>query len=266
MRELPPALQRRRTRLDKGNASKRGKPSILNKPGHTKELEQYLLRDKPRAYCLDVPGITPPPDLFIERPEAWYALAASGCLPLSQSDGDFEGLARICSYILYALNRDRSFGYVKKLGLKGPTADIHEIIGGGYGGMHGEGFGIRPTSFIKLFRTGNFGPALLDDLSTPYRPIVFRDWNRMGGQLGRQMEAHLRDIDNYRTERSPGQRDDDHDGDSDGGGARLAERLAHVTAARSQDFDHAPRRRKKKPRRPQRDLDDCRHDDADAWF
>ena len=79
MRELPPSQQCRRVRLEKGKALKRGKPGILNKPGHTRELTQFMLRDKPRAWCLDVPGITPPPDFFFERPEAWCAPPRARC-------------------------------------------------------------------------------------------------------------------------------------------------------------------------------------------
>ena len=52
-----------------GRYSKSAKPKVRDVPGFTKELTQYLLRDKPKAYCLDVPGITPPPDFFYERPQ-----------------------------------------------------------------------------------------------------------------------------------------------------------------------------------------------------
>ncbi len=90
------------------------KPSIKDVPGHTRELSQYVLRDAPRLYCLDVPGITPPPIYFQDRPQAWFALAAANCLPIPEpADMEREMLADICEYILFCFNRDGVFDYVK---------------------------------------------------------------------------------------------------------------------------------------------------------
>ncbi len=176
-----------------------------------------------------------PPKPTLERR---YALAAADCLPLTESHGDADGLARICEFILFALNRDRSFGYVKKLGLSGPTADIYDIVGG-----HGEDGRVRPQIFLKLFRTGNFGPALLDDISTPYKPMVFRDWGRIGGRLGERMDEYLREGRERRASRGHVDGDDGADGESE------SPRLAHVAAARSEDFHHKAPRKKRKRRR-----------------
>lgn len=60
------------------------KPSIYNQPGHTRDLREYVLRDKPRQYVLDLPGLSPPPDFFEERAESWYALVAANCLMLPE--------------------------------------------------------------------------------------------------------------------------------------------------------------------------------------
>ena len=188
-----------------------------------------------------------PPEPTLERR---YALAAADCLPLTESHGDTDGLARICEFILFALNRDRSFGYVKKLGLSGPTADIYDIVGG-----HGEDGRVRPQIFLKLFRTGNFGPALLDDISTPYKPMVFRDWGRIGGRLGERMDEYLREGRERRASR--GHTDDDGGAD----GESEPPRLAHVAAARSEDFHHKAPRKKRKRRR----VDELVGDDDDGF-
>lgn len=52
----------------------RAKPEVKDIPGFTKKVTEYLLRAKPKAICIDVPGITPPPDFLMERPQSWYGL------------------------------------------------------------------------------------------------------------------------------------------------------------------------------------------------
>ncbi len=102
-----------RVSYDTKKVTKR-KPSIRDVPGHTRDLSQYVLRDNPRLYCLDVPGICPPPLYFQNRPQAWFALAAANCLPIqSLEDMDGDLLMDLCEYVLHCLNRDRVFDYVK---------------------------------------------------------------------------------------------------------------------------------------------------------
>ena len=43
--------------------------------------------------------------------------------------------------------------------------------------------------FLAAFRTGKLGTALLDDLSLPYEPFVFRDWSTVSSE---QKEALAR--------------------------------------------------------------------------
>jgi ribosome biogenesis GTPase A len=44
----------------------RGPPQIQDKPGKTRELREWLLREKPKAFFLDVPGLTPSKFFFEE--------------------------------------------------------------------------------------------------------------------------------------------------------------------------------------------------------
>jgi len=113
----------------KKGTKKSSMPGILDTPGKTREITDYVLRDKPRAYFMDVPGITPPIFLFNERPAAWFAFGAANLLPLGKNAADDIELHKsFCNYILTCANRDHVFVYVDKLGLDGPTNEIDEAL------------------------------------------------------------------------------------------------------------------------------------------
>jgi ribosome biogenesis GTPase A len=158
--------------------------AILDKPGKTREITEYLLRESPRAFFLDVPGITPPQFFFQERPEAWYAYGAANLMPMSRTLAtNLQAQTAFCDYVLHCLNRDGNFLYIPKLGLDGPTEDIEEVLAKVKSGMRDKYADSNPEklqfkrceSFLKLFNTGNFGPVILDDISKPYRKFEFRD-------------------------------------------------------------------------------------------
>lgn len=151
-----------------GSNLKSGKPQIENMPGKTRDFEKYLLQQTPRVYCLDVPGISPPTVLFLERPEAWYALCAANLLKIDKCFQSVETDTKIAEYVLFTLNRDRNFAYVKKLGLDGPTCDIDGAV---------QRLKQKGTTFLKLFNTGNFGSVVLDDISSKYAVFQFTDIN-----------------------------------------------------------------------------------------
>lgn len=132
-----------------------GKPQVENAPGKTRDFSRFVLQEKPRLYCVDVPGVSPPVALFAERPEAWYALCAANLLSIRKAYKTVETDTKIAEYVLFALNRDRNFAYVKKLGLDGPTCDINVAV---------SRLRLGGTGFLKLFNTGNFGAVVLDDL------------------------------------------------------------------------------------------------------
>jgi ribosome biogenesis GTPase A len=170
-----------RKKGNKRRVGKAGPPAIEDKPGKTRELTEYLLRESPRAFFLDVPGMTPPPFMFEERPEAWYGMAAANLLPLSKDlREDPDGQTMICQYVLHCLNRDGNFSYVKKVGLKEPTEDISKVLAvlGGERGKS-EDYGKinlrRCSNFLKFLNTGNFGSVILDDIRHKYQPFVFKD-------------------------------------------------------------------------------------------
>ena len=161
-----------KTRIGEHKKLKKGpKPSILNIPGHTKEMTQYALQETPRLYCLDVPGIPAPQEYFQECPESFWALRAAGIIGDHTINNEInyadENAAKM---ILYFMNRDSNFGYIKKLGLDGPTNDIDVCLRAL--DKSGEKRTKAIASFLKLLRTGNFGPVVLDDLSQPWMKWV----------------------------------------------------------------------------------------------
>ena len=162
----------------KRSLKKTGAPGIHDVPGKTRIITQYLLREKPRAFFLDVPGLTPPPEFFRERPQALAGFAAANLLPQSRRRNAELPIAT-CAFLLDCLNRDFNFQYVVKLGLEEPTNDVMELlehVKRGRDRADPETLQLqRCQTFLKLFNTGNLGPVILDDLREPYRPFVFRD-------------------------------------------------------------------------------------------
>lgn len=163
---------------------RKGAPAIEDKPGKTRTLEEYLVRETPKAFVLDVPGITHPRFFFEERPEAWFGMACANLLPLSKDIiDDATSQSLICEYALHALNRDHHFEYVYKLQLKdekgrlSPSNDIDHVLThvGGSKITDPEKRRLKQCqTFLTLLNTGNFGPVILDDLSQPYSPFRFQ--------------------------------------------------------------------------------------------
>jgi ribosome biogenesis GTPase A len=162
----------------------KGNPlAIEDRPGKTREITEYLLREKPKAFFLDVPGMTPPKFFFRERPEAWFAFGAANLIPLGKrAEQDVELQSAFCQFVLHAMNRDYNFGYVVKLGLTGPTNELITVLNACKKPKEHQ---MNPVpehvrlkqcqTFLKLFNTGNFGPVILDDLSKPYQKFIFKD-------------------------------------------------------------------------------------------
>ena len=155
--------------------------AVEDVPGKTREITEYLIREKPKAFFLDVPGVTPPSFFFTTHPEAWFGFGATNCLPVHKhmkNDPDLH--VGFCNYVLHCLNRDENFQYVNKLRLEAPTNDIQEVLSkmaNKYANKMDEDKLLlkRCANFLKLLNTGNLGPVVLDDLSVPYKPFVFRD-------------------------------------------------------------------------------------------
>mmetsp|Transcript_1060 Transcript_1060/g.1989 ORF Transcript_1060/g.1989 Transcript_1060/m.1989 type:complete len:461 (-) Transcript_1060:108-1490(-) len=189
-------------------------PEIKDVPGKTREITEFMIRQKPRAYFLDVPGITNPSFFFEERPEAWYGFGAANLLPQSKiMNADVELQTAFSDYLLFCLNRDKNFAYVKKIGLEKPTDDIHEVLerlGNKYKNLPEDQLTLRRCAlFLKLFNTGNFGPVILDDISKRFEPFQFRDSHF---QRKKFLKKKIRgdDDDHYDDDD-----DDDYDDDDD---------------------------------------------------
>ena len=198
----------------KQNLRKHGLPDVQDVPGKTRELTEYLLYEKDgkhRKFFLDVPGMTPPRFFFDERPEAWYGFGAANLLHKTKHDTNDPVLQRgWCEYLLYCLNRDERYEYVRQLNLQEPTKDIDLVLS--------KFANKRPTNnedklllkrcetFLKLFQTGNFGPVILDDISKPYKPFQFKN-----AYFRKEREQFKKE----RERRNKGGRDDDDDDDDD---------------------------------------------------
>lgn len=138
----------------------KGAPAVEDTPGKTRELTEYLIRESPRQFFLDVPGTTPPSFFFRERPECFYAMGATNLLFLNRKlvkDARlFRSFAKI---VLHAANRDHVFDYVGKIGLENPSDDIDEVLSRlsqKYADkMTSEALLLkRSQTFLKLFNTG----------------------------------------------------------------------------------------------------------------
>ncbi|KAL7479451.1 hypothetical protein ACHAW6_005180 [Cyclotella cf. meneghiniana] len=157
-------------------------PGVEDKPGKTREITEYLLREKPRAFFMDVPGITPPGFYFKERPEVWYGFGATNLLPLSKyALQNVEMQRQFCDYVLYCANRDGVFHYVDKLRLDGPTDDINACLSK-LANKYATKWDVekltlkRCENFLKLYNTGNLGPLVLDDMSDlAWKPFKVND-------------------------------------------------------------------------------------------
>ena len=160
-------------------SKKRGGPAVEDKPGKTRSLTEYMIRENPKAFFLDVPGMTPPSFFVQERPEAWYGMAATNLIHMSQQVlDDPSHQTAICNYVLHCLNRDSNFTYVKRLNMDNPTTSIDDVLDK----MGGSKINDRDRrrlkqcqNFLKFLNTGNLGPVILDDLSKPYQEFTFKD-------------------------------------------------------------------------------------------
>jgi ribosome biogenesis GTPase A len=180
-----------RKKKTKKRMGKAAVPEVQDVPGKTRRITEYLLRENPKMYFLDVPGMTPPHFFFEERPEAWFGFGAANLLIPGHSEDPALLPRAFCDYVLYCANRDGVFDYVKKLNLTEPTQDIDVALGqlsNKYQGRMDESKLTikRSETFLKLFNTGNFGPIVLDDLRERYRAFQFRETHFQEDQRAKQ--------------------------------------------------------------------------------
>lgn len=139
-------------------------------PGITQSvLERIKVCEHPKVYLLDTPGVMAPK---IGNTEIGLKLALVATIK-----DHLVGEDMIADYLLYRLNFQGNHSYVSYLGLDEPTDDIQNLLGKAavrnnwlrkYRSF--SGIQVVPdllhsaTTFIRGFRSGKFGPMMLDDL------------------------------------------------------------------------------------------------------
>jgi len=149
-----------------------GRPApVAAKPGWTKAVgERIRVSDRPLVYLLDTPGISVP---CIKDMHMGMKLAACATLKDNLVGEDY-----ITDYILYWLNTNHMFDYVKLMGLDEPEDDGSIMLAKSAirnnkfkkvkDFSKGAGLRILPDQqfmaikFLMLFRTGKFGEVNLD--------------------------------------------------------------------------------------------------------
>lgn len=151
------------------NLRKKSATQVGNIAGITRSvMERIKISEDPLMYMIDTPGILEP---RIADDEMGMKLALVGCLP-----DHLVGEELIADYLLYWMNKNRRFEYVKEAGLDNATDNIAEVLvsyakGLGaerkYKNLDGQILNIpdilvAARRFIKHFRNGVFGGINLD--------------------------------------------------------------------------------------------------------
>lgn len=132
-------------------------------------LTKIKISEEPLMFLLDTPGILAP---SVKDSETGMKLALCSCL-----QDHLVGPDLIADYLLFWLNKTERFDYVKHLGLDAPTDNILEVLIScakmlnkykkikNYDGqiVLKPDFDASAHHFLKLFRSGELGPANLDN-------------------------------------------------------------------------------------------------------
>nr|CAD7428405.1 unnamed protein product [Timema monikensis] len=154
----------RNRHLHKSNAAHVGAVA-----GITRSVQNRIkVNEDPLIYLMDTPGVLTPnvPDV-----ESGMRLALCACL-----QDHLVGEQTIADYLLYLMNKEQNFKYVEHLGVEQPSDHITSVLAQAAYKMKKTqrvrnlegGYVIKPdlslaaSHFIKLFRTGVFGPTMLD--------------------------------------------------------------------------------------------------------
>lgn len=137
-------------------------------PGVTNDVTFFQLSNMPRIYCYDTPGVS----LLKKKndPERNTKLALLKCMP------DYiAGEVYLADYLLYRLNRDQMFAYVKELDLQGPTDDIRYLCSHVSAllmqknrmQVYWADMQAGASFFLELWRTGKLGKMCIDYIPNP---------------------------------------------------------------------------------------------------
>lgn len=138
-------------------------------------LTKIKISADPLIFLLDTPGILAP---RVRDTETGMKLALCSCL-----QDHLVGPDLIADYLLYWLNQNQRFDYVKHLGLDSPTDNILEVLIScakllnkykkikNYDGqmLLKPDFESSAHHFLKLFRSGELGQINLDNHLFPYK-------------------------------------------------------------------------------------------------
>lgn len=151
------------------NLRKKSATQVGNKAGVTRSvMERIKISEDPLIYMIDTPGILEP---RITDDEMGMKLALVGCLP-----DHLVGEELIADYLLYWMNKNHRYEYVKEVGLENPTDHITEVLVSYAKGLGAErkyknldgqivnipDIMVAARRFIKIFRSGAFGGVNLD--------------------------------------------------------------------------------------------------------
>jgi ribosome biogenesis GTPase A len=124
----------------------------------TRNMDCFKINLDPIIFIIDTPGVMSPE---IKSNEQGIKLSVCGNIK-----DKIAGKEMICDYLLWFMNKNKDFDYVKALRLENPSDSIHEVVQ-----VVGEKFKIYNTSNIhdfifKCFKEGKFGKFTFDDYVT----------------------------------------------------------------------------------------------------
>ncbi|NXE15361.1 MTG1 GTPase, partial [Lophotis ruficrista] len=157
----------RRLHLKKGKAT-----AVGGEPGITKAvLTRIQVPEQPLMYLVDTPGVLPP---RLGDVETGMKLALCGAIR-----DHLVGEDIMADYLLYALNKRRQFGYVRRYGLaqacddvgavlrrvalaQGRTQKVKVLTGTGNVNVTMLNYPAAAYEFLRDFRAGHLGRVTLD--------------------------------------------------------------------------------------------------------
>ncbi|NXA62474.1 MTG1 GTPase, partial [Mohoua ochrocephala] len=157
----------RRLHLKKGKAT-----AVGGEPGVTKAvLSRIQVCEKPLMYLVDTPGVLPP---RLGDVETGMKLALCGAIR-----DHLVGEDVMADYLLYTLNKQQQFGYVRRYGLgqacdhiepllkhvalaQGRTQKVKVLTGTGNVNMTMLNYPAAAYEFLRDFRAGRLGRVTLD--------------------------------------------------------------------------------------------------------
>jgi ribosome biogenesis GTPase A len=145
--------------FDKASAKTSGMPGSTTQVGKIQISSHH-----PKIFVLDTPGVMlTKSGLDKASAQVMMKLAAVGSIP-----DTLTGYSSLCDYILFLLNQQKAFDYVKIFDLNSPTNDSNEVVHAAAvsinGGTSRIDLNAGSAKFISMFRRGELGKVCLDNL------------------------------------------------------------------------------------------------------